>query len=79
MSMGFNRLGYRLLSLIKSDKNPKVSFKAKPEKASGPKKAKEAVKQEKVDMILDKISQSGYDSLSKEEKEFLFSASNDDK
>lgn len=31
--------------------------------------------QEKIDSILDKISQSGYDSLSKEEKEFLFKAS----
>jgi membrane associated rhomboid family serine protease len=28
--------------------------------------------QKKIDAILDKISQSGYDSLSKEEKEFLF-------
>ncbi len=31
--------------------------------------------QKKVDAILDKISQSGYDSLSKQEKEFLFKAS----
>jgi membrane associated rhomboid family serine protease len=32
-----------------------------------------AEKQKKMDSILDKISQKGYDSLSKEEKEFLFS------
>lgn len=31
--------------------------------------------QEKLDAILDKIKESGYDSLSKEEKEFLFNAS----
>ncbi|NRA51825.1 MAG: rhomboid family intramembrane serine protease [Phaeodactylibacter sp.] len=31
--------------------------------------------QEKLDAILDKIKDSGYDSLSKEEKEFLFNAS----
>ncbi|HNU60145.1 MAG TPA: rhomboid family intramembrane serine protease, partial [Aquaticitalea sp.] len=31
-------------------------------------------KQKQVDLILDKISKSGYDSLSKEEKEFLFKA-----
>jgi len=31
--------------------------------------------QKKIDEILDKISQSGYDSLTKEEKEFLFNAS----
>ena len=29
-------------------------------------------KQAQVDQILDKIGKSGYDSLSKEEKEFLF-------
>ena len=29
-------------------------------------------KQNKIDMILDKISKSGYDSLSDEEKEYLF-------
>ena len=30
--------------------------------------------QKKIDDILDKISKSGYDSLTKEEKEFLFKA-----
>jgi hypothetical protein len=30
------------------------------------------IEQKKVDDILDKISKSGYDSLTKEEKEFLF-------
>lgn len=33
-------------------------------------------RQEKVDLILDKISKSGYESLSKAEKEFLFNQSN---
>lgn len=28
--------------------------------------------QERIDQILDKISQSGYDSLNRQEKEFLF-------
>ena len=32
-------------------------------------------KQEKTDLILDKISKSGYDSLTKEEKDFLFNQS----
>ena len=31
-------------------------------------------KQKQIDLILDKISKSGYDSLTKEEKEFLFRA-----
>ncbi len=35
-------------------------------------------KQKKIDIILDKISRSGYDSLTKEEKELLFRASNKD-
>jgi len=33
------------------------------------------LKQQKIDSILDKISRSGYDSLTKEEKELLFSSS----
>lgn len=33
-------------------------------------------RQQKIDEILDKISKSGYESLTKEEKEFLFKASN---
>lgn len=31
-------------------------------------------KQQKIDAILDKISKSGYDSLTKQEKDFLFHA-----
>jgi len=34
-------------------------------------------KQQQIDEILDKISQSGYDSLTQAEKEFLFRAGND--
>lgn len=39
-------------------------------------KAQPSDKQKKIDVILDKISASGYDSLTKEEKEFLFKAGN---
>jgi len=35
-------------------------------------------RQEEIDLILDKISRSGYDSLSKQEKEVLFRASNNE-
>jgi membrane associated rhomboid family serine protease len=42
---------------------------------AGEKAAYEKPRQEEVDAILDKISQSGYDSLSKEEKDLLFRAS----
>lgn len=37
-----------------------------------------ATKQRKIDHILDKISKSGYESLSKEEKDFLFKAGKED-
>jgi hypothetical protein len=35
--------------------------------------------QERIDEILDKISRSGYDALSKDEKELLFRNSNKNK
>ena len=35
-------------------------------------------KQKRIDTILDKISKSGYESLSKEEKDFLFKAGKED-
>lgn len=38
--------------------------------------ARRALNQEKIDVILDKIARSGYQSLSAEEKEFLFKTSN---
>jgi len=37
---------------------------------------KRSAKQDEIDRILDKISKSGYDSLTKEEKELLFKSSN---
>jgi hypothetical protein len=35
-------------------------------------------KQEKIDQILDKISKSGYESLTRQEKDFLFNQSKND-
>ena len=51
---------------------PKVRKVYKNQNPKRPSKA--SVSQDKIDAILDKISQSGYDSLSKEEKEILFKA-----
>ncbi|MCO5948916.1 rhomboid family protein [Mucilaginibacter flavidus] len=57
-------------------------FKAKPKlkvvskNSSG--KSTGKPRQEEIDLILDKISQSGYDSLSKQEKEILFRASSNE-
>jgi len=56
-------------------RKPKLKVvKNEPLKAT-PKSRQELVNQKDVDRILDKISKSGYDKLSKEEKETLFKAS----
>lgn len=63
---------------FKPGKKPrmKVAKHAAPASRRPSAKAAEASdKQARVDAILDKISRSGYDSLSKEEKDFLFKAS----
>ena len=46
-------------------------------KKTAPQKQDKSDKQKKIDTILDKISKSGYDSLSKEEKDFLFKSGNE--
>lgn len=51
----------------------KTVYKSKESKTAH---ARQRDEQERIDAILDKISRSGYDSLSKEEKETLFKASN---
>ena len=40
-----------------------------------PKKTSTTVNQQEIDAVLDKISKTGYDKLSREEKEILFNAS----
>ena len=55
------------------EKKPKVRMVHKDEK--GRKSSSNKNHQAKVDAILDKISKSGYENLTKEEKEFLFNAS----
>jgi hypothetical protein len=58
---------------------PKVTFK-KVYKNTSPTpsvSSKEKIDQAKVDAILDKIAQNGYDSLTKAEKDYLFKASKD--
>jgi len=68
----------------KQKRKPKVVFrntetpKARPSRSSAKKdtaKQPNIPHQEKVDTILDKIKKSGYESLSDEEKEYLFNAS----
>lgn len=58
--------------------SPKIRVTHKSPKFTGSKKTSNASRseQEEIDAILDKISHSGYESLSKEEKQKLFNASN---
>lgn len=61
----------RFLSMFQSKKKPlKTVYKSQKKTASNT--VEKNTNQLKVDEILDKISKSGYNALSKEEKEFLF-------
>jgi membrane associated rhomboid family serine protease len=55
---------------------PRPNLKVVSSNATG--RSTGAPRQEEIDLILDKISRSGYDSLSKQEKEVLFRASNNE-
>jgi len=68
-----NRIIDKLLTLFKPRKKMKVTYK-KPKNDYDYNKIK-AERQAKINMILDKISKGGYDSLTKEEKDILFSES----
>ena len=59
-----------ILSFFKKNTNNKPSVKSK--------KDTKNFDQNKIDEILDKISDSGYDSLTKSEKEYLFKVGKDD-
>ncbi len=82
-SLGFNKLVDRFTGTYerKQRPGPKIVYKNEGKMRSSRRK-KEPVytedKQERLDSILDKISDSGYESLSQEEKEFLFKASKED-
>ena len=58
---------------------PKPIMKVAVKNQNGQSAQNKKPRQEEIDRILDKISQSGYESLSKPEKEILFRASADDK
>ena len=61
----------KISSFFTSKKKPlKTVYKSK--KTTTKKQANTTYKQQKINVILDKISKSGYDTLSKEEKDFLF-------
>ncbi|GAA4813458.1 rhomboid family intramembrane serine protease [Litoribaculum gwangyangense] len=77
---GFERVMDSIASLFMSSKKkgPLKTVHKNKSKVGGYTKSdfKEFNDQKKIDVILDKISKSGYDSLTKDEKEFLFRAGN---
>ncbi len=75
ISAGFNSLADSFLGLFKRRKM-KVSHKNAQGMDDKEYNKSKIVNQEQLDKILEKIAKSGYDSLSKEEKEILFKSSN---
>jgi membrane associated rhomboid family serine protease len=81
IGVGFERMMDGLASYFKPKSKLKTVHRKKGKSgyAGNTKKEFDAFnKQKKIDMILDKISKSGYESLTAEEKEFLFRAGQDD-
>ena len=82
MSINF----FKFIDLLKSPFKKKPNMRVvrdEPKKRSVPSSSKKSAisseeKQRKTDLILDKISKSGYDSLTAEEKDFLFHISDRD-
>ncbi len=79
---GFSRLWKGIAAIFKArPKKPplKTVYRKKAAGASrGGVNYDKETRQRKIDAILDKISKSGYESLSKEEKDFLFKAGKED-
>ncbi|WP_047546535.1 rhomboid family intramembrane serine protease [Psychroserpens sp. Hel_I_66] len=75
-SIGFQDLLDRITGLFKTKSSLKTVHKSKKRTYAGhdKKEFNEFNSQKKIDIILDKISKSGYESLTKEEKAFLFKA-----
>lgn len=71
-ALNLNKLFNKLLVLFQSKPKMNTVYSSNKKRETNVSKAD----QSRVDSILDKISKSGYESLSKEEKEFLFKSSN---
>lgn len=77
--LGGALFGFAYVKLFQSGTDLTTIFKRKPKlkvvKNQQPRKSTTIVNQQEIDAILDKISKSGYDKLSRDEKETLFKAS----
>ena len=69
-----NQVVEALMGLIKTKRKIKVSYRKPPDDIEYNRQKNK--RQEEINKILDKISKSGYDSLSREEKEILFKHGN---
>ena len=78
IGLPIERIVFKLFNLFQFNKTKmNVAYKNKSNnKFSGPNDNNSKTNQKKIDEILDKISSSGYESLSKKEKDFLFKAGN---
>jgi membrane associated rhomboid family serine protease len=77
LSKGFNQLMDSIFSLFKRRPKMKVKYSAPKDRVETDMdyNARKAAEQRTIDQILEKISRSGYEGLSKEEKEILFKSS----
>ena len=77
--LGGALFGFIYIKLLQSGTDLSTIFKKKPKlrvvRNEAPRKNTAAVNQREIDAILDKISKTGYDKLTREEKEILFNAS----
>ncbi len=77
ITMSFNRFMDKLFSLFSRKPKMKVSYNSNKRPMTDMEyNAQKRKKQSNIDHILEKIKASGYDSLTKQEKEDLFNASN---
>lgn len=74
LGAGFSRMLDQLSALFEKKKKApmKTVYRKKSSTSSGSVDYERETRQRKIDKILDKISKSGYDSLTKAEKDFLF-------
>ncbi|WP_127024901.1 rhomboid family intramembrane serine protease [Flagellimonas beolgyonensis] len=75
---GFAKLMNGIANLFKPKKKSPLKTVYKKQSADSKAAYDRQARQRKIDTILDKISKSGYESLSKEEKDFLFKAGKED-
>src|SRR5210317_369529 len=74
IGLPFESFASRVMGMFKQGNNLKTVYKKKTSNSSTQKASTNDVDQKMIDAILDKISKSGYESLTKKEKEFLFQA-----